>query len=63
MIFRKDRWASEAQMRGVIVCDKVYLSVVSASWLPWDKNQSSLVDETDQFMIMEFLLESLASGR
>lgn len=63
MIFRKDRWASEAQMRDVIVCDKVYLRVVSASWLPCDKNQSSLVDETDQLMIMEFLLESLASGR
>lgn len=63
MIFRTDERASEAQMRDVMVCDKVYLSVVSASWLLCDKNQSSLIDETDQFMTMEFLLESLASGR
>ena len=63
MILRTDKWASEAQMREVIVCDKVYLSVVSASWLLCDKNQSSLIDETDQFMTIEFFLESLASGR
>ena len=62
MILRTDKWASEAQMRDVIVCDKVYLSVVSASWLLCD-NQSSLIDETDQFMTIEFFLESLASGR
>ena len=62
MILRTDKWASEAQMRDVIVCDKVYLSVVSASWLLCD-SQSSLIDETDQFMTIEFFLESLASGR
>ena len=53
MIFRKDRWASEAQMRDVIVCDRVYLRVVSASWLPCDKNQSSLVNPTSEKEIYE----------
>lgn len=37
------------QMEGMVVCEKVCLSVVSASRLPsCDKSQSSLVDETPQ---------------
>ena len=41
MIFRKDEWVG-----GVIVCDTVYLGVVSTSrLLSCDKSQSSLLDD------------------
>lgn len=47
MMFRKEEWALEEQIKGMTVCDKVCLSVVStSSLLSYDRSQISLVDET-----------------
>lgn len=46
MMFKKDEWALEDQIEGMIVCDKMCLSVVStSSLLSHYKSQTSLVDE------------------
>lgn len=56
----------EEEIGGMIVCDKVWLGVVSTSYLlSCEKSQLLLVDETfgRGSVTTEFLLEDLCLGR